>query len=239
MKKILESKALLLILLIILLGYIIDFVSLDVVINDSVWQQHLNEKYEKKYNDYKEFDLDLSDFEDELKEFEQQSVEDNSYDWGSFYIDTLAIVVPFLVILFGFSCMLLLLFLFHKTLNKIKYLAILKATTLAYFIFYIPDIISNFYFLIFNRNYKIEDIQKFNSHFSTASFFEKESLPDWLWTVISDFQLIYIFFPALVALLIKIVYKEFSIGLLLIYCYITYIIAFILYEIIMWYLFGF
>ncbi len=239
MKRVLESKTILLLLVVILLGYIIDFVALDVVINDTVWQQHLNEKYEKKYDEFKEFDLDLSEFEDELKEFEQQSIEDNSYDWGSFYVDTLAIVVPLLVVIIGFSCIVLILFLFHKTLTTIKYVIILKATTIGYVLFYIPDIVSNIYFLVFKRNYKMKDIQNFSSYFNTSSLFEKEQFSPWLWTAITDFQLIYILFPALVALGIKIMYKQFSMGLLLGYCYIAYLIAFIFYEIIMWYIFGF
>lgn len=239
MKNILESKVILLLLVVILLGYIIDFVALDVVINDTIWQQHLNEKYDKKYNEYKEFDLDLSEFEDELKEFEQQSVEDTSYGWDYFYVDTLAIVVPLFVVIFGFSCIVLILFLFHKTLTTIKYIIILKATTVAYALFYIPDIISNIYFLVFKRDYKMEDIQNFSGYFKTSSLFEKEHFAPWLWAIITDFQLIYILFPALVALGIKIMYKQFSMGLLLAYCYLAYLIAFVFYEIIMWYIFGF
>jgi len=239
MKRILESKVILLLLVVILLGYIINFINLDVVINDTVWQQHLNEKYDKKYNEYKEFDLDLSEFEDELKEFEEQSVEDTSYGWDYFYVDTLAIVVPLLIVVFGFSCIVLILFLFHKTFTTIKYIIILKATTIAYVLFYIPDIVSNIYFLVFKRDYKMEDIQNFGSVFNTTSFFEKEQFPLWLWTAITDFQLIYILFPVLVALGIKIMYKQFSMGLLLGYCYIAYLIAFVFYEIIMWYIFAF
>jgi len=239
MKNILETKAILLVLLVILLGYLINFIALDVVINDTLWEQHLNEKYNKKYDEYKEFDLDLSEFEDELNEFEQQNVEEDSYDLDTFYIDTLSVVTPFLVVVLGFSCLLLLLFLFHGTLNKIKYLIIFKITSLSYLLFYVPDIISNLKFLVFDRNYEIKDIQKFNGYFKTSSFFEKESLPDWLWTTITDFNLIYILFPALIAVLIKIVYKQFSINLLLIYTYLTYFIAFVFYEIIMWYIFGF
>jgi hypothetical protein len=239
MKRVLENKVILLLLVVILLGYIIDFVALDVVINDTVWKQHLNEKYDKKYNEFKEFDLDLSEFEDELKEFEQQSEQENSYDWGSFYVDTLAIVVPLLVVIFGFSCIVLIFFLFHKTLTTIKYVIILKASTVAYVLFYIPDIVSNIYFLIFKRDYKMKDIQNFGGFFNTSSLFKKEQFSPWLWTAITDFQLIYILFPALVALGIKIMYKQFSMGLLLGYCYMAYLIAFVFYEIIMWYIFGF
>lgn len=240
MKKVLESKTSLLLIVVILLGYIINFIALDVVSNDTVWQQHLNEKYDKKYNEFKEFDLDLSEFEDELKEFEQQSEDvDESYGWDYFYVDTLFVVVPLLVVGFGYSCVLLLLFLFHKSLSGINYIIILKSTIVAYILFYIPDIISNIYFLIFKKNYTFEDIQNFNSYFSTSSFFEKKNLPIWLWTVIDDFQLIYIIFPALVALGLKIIYKQFAVGLLLAYCYLAYIISFVFYQIIMWYIFGF
>lgn len=240
MNKILKSNALLLFVMVVLLGYTLNFISLDVVMNDTVWQQHLNKKYDKKYNEYKDMDVDLSEFKDELAAFDQQSANiDTSYSWDYFYVDTLTVLVPLLVVVLGYSCLLLLLFLFHKTLNTVKYQAILKVTILSYVIFYIPETLSNIYFLIFKTDYTVESFRKFYRHFHTSSLFNKEQLPSWIWGVISDFDLIYIFFPALVALGLKLLYKQFSIGLLLSYCYLTYIIAFIFNEIIMWYIFGF
>ena len=240
MKKILKSNVWLLLIVVTLLGYMLNFVALDVVKNDTLWQQHLNEKYETKYNEYKEFDIDLFEFEEELKEFEQQSAdEDTSYGWDYFYVDTLFVFVPLLVISFGYSCTLLILFLFHKTLNLIKYLFILKATLVAYLLFYIPELSSNTYFLVFREDYTIENINSFNKIFKFSTYFSKERYPPWLWTVISDFQWIYILFPALVTLGVKLIYKQFSISLLALYSYIAYFISFVFYEIIMWYIYGF
>lgn len=240
MKKIFETNVWLLLVVVMLLGYMLNFIALDVVKNQTIWQQHLNEKYEKKYNEYKEFDLNLSEFEDELKEYEQQATEENNaYGWDYFYIDSLLVVVPLIVVSFGFSCAVLLLFLFHKSFSVISYLVILKATILAYLLFFIPEIISNIYFLVFKTNYNFEQVEEFNKYFATSSFFSKEKYPPWLWTTITDFQLVYILFPALVALGIKVVYKQFSISLLLVYCYLAYLISFVFYEIIMWYIFGF
>ncbi|MCF6182004.1 hypothetical protein [Lutibacter sp.] len=201
MSKILNSNTWLLLLLVVIMGYTLNFISLDVVMNDNVYQKYLNKKYEKKYNEYKDLDVDLSEFKDELAAFDQQSADvDTSYDWDYFYIDTLVVLVPLLVVAFGYSCLLLLFFLFHKTLNIVKYLDILKVTILSYILFYIPKMLSNIYFLIFKTDYTFENVRKFNRYFDTTTYFKKEFYPPWLWTAISDFDLIYIFFPALVAL---------------------------------------
>lgn len=239
MRKLIESKWWLLLIVLVLTGYFLNFLDLDVVKNDNVWQEYLNEKYEKKYNEFKDLDLDLSEFEEELKEFEPSENQDNSYGWDYFYIDSLNVLVPILVVIFGYSCLLLIFFLFHSNYNIISYKYILKASTIAYFIFYIPEIISNIYFIVFKRNYKIEDVKQFSSAFYTSTYFNKDKLPSWLWAVITDFQFIYIVFPFLVAVCLKFRYKDFSLSLLAGYCYAAYLIAFIFYEILLWYLFGF
>ena len=147
MSKILNSNTWLLLLLVVITGYTLNFISLDVVMNDNVYQKYLNKKYEKKYNEYKDLDVDLSEFKDELAAFDQQSADvDNSYGWDYFYIDTLVVLIPLLIVVFGYSCLLLLFFLFHKTLNTVKYLVILKVTILSYILFYIPKMLSNIYF---------------------------------------------------------------------------------------------
>ncbi len=71
MKKLLESNIFLIALAIVIICYLITFISNDVVLNDKVYQRYLDEKYEEKYNEYKDLDIDLSEFEDELNQFEQ------------------------------------------------------------------------------------------------------------------------------------------------------------------------
>lgn len=239
MRKIVKTNVWLLLLLIILLGYLINYVAIEVVANDNLWQQNLTEKYDKKYKEYKDLDIDLSEFKDELKEFEQQPIEDDSYGWDYFYTDSIMVLVPILTVTIGYSVLLLLLLLFHKRLNIIKYLNIVKITIVSYLIFYVPDLISNIYLLVFKPNYKFTDIGNFNSYFTTTHYFNKENFPDWLWTIMGDIQPIYIIFPLLIALGLKSIYKQFPLGLLLMYCYLTYLISFIFLEIIMWYLFVF
>jgi len=239
MKRIFQTNIWLLLLLIIILGYLINFIAIEVVDNNTLWQQHLTEKYDKKYSEYKDLDIDLSEFEDELKEFEQQSVEDDSYGWDFFYTDSIMVLVPILAVTIGYSISLLILLLFHKRLNIIKYLTIVKVTILSYLIFYVPDLISNIYFLVFKSDYKHADISNFNNYFTTTYYFNKENFSDWLWVIMGDIEPIYIIFPLLIALGLKSIYKQFSLGLLLTYCYLTYFISEIFLEIIMWYLFGF
>jgi len=241
MKRILKLNTWLLLLSVIILGYVFNYIDLDVVSNTIVLQRYKDINYAKKYNDYKEYGIDISEFQDDIKKIDKDlQVPEQTYTWDDFYIDTLFFVlVPTLIVVFGFSC---LFFLFSFVLIKfksIKYLDILKVTVLSYLLFYIPTVIEIIYFLILKTNYTFNDIKTFNNFFYTSLLFDRQQLVAWQWTVISDFNFIYIIFPALIAIGIKALYKQFSMGLLLAYSYITYLIAFVLYEIIMWYFFGF
>ncbi len=240
MGKILKSNSLLLFLFVLLLGYFIYFISIDVVANETLYNEYLTEKFEKKYKEYKDVDIELEEFKDELEEFEQKTINESwGYSWDDFYIDSIHVLLPLIVVVLGFTCILLTLFLFHKLLNQITFLSILNSTVLAYMVFYVPDIIASIYFLIFNRDYKFQDIGKFENNFRLSQFFDKEVLPSWLYTAISDFQLIYILYPLLVAFFIKFLYKSYSFRLLVAYVYVAYFVSFILMELILWYLFGF
>ena len=161
MKKLLDTNLFLITLFVVIFCYIISFISTDVVLSDKIYQKYLNEKYENKYNEYKDLDIDLSEFEDELKQFEQDAEDTNSYGWDYLYIDLVAITVPLFLVVLGFSGAFLVLILFHKKLHIIKFTAVLKATLLSFMVFYIPEIISAFYFLIFKKNYELKDIKEF------------------------------------------------------------------------------
>ncbi len=115
MENLLKSKFYLIGISVILLCYLISFISHDVVMNDKVYQKHLDDKYEAKYNEYKDLDIDLSEFENELKKFEQSTTENNNYDWGDFYVDSIFIVIPLLLVSLGFSATFLIIILFNNS----------------------------------------------------------------------------------------------------------------------------
>ena len=79
MKKLLDSNVFLIAFFVIIICYLISFISTDVVLSDKIYKKHLDEKYETKYNEFKELDIDLAEFEDELKQFEQNDEETDSY----------------------------------------------------------------------------------------------------------------------------------------------------------------
>ena len=64
MKKILSSNIFLIAFLVITISYLITLISNEVVLNDKVYKKYLDEKYETKYDEYKDLDIDLSEFED-------------------------------------------------------------------------------------------------------------------------------------------------------------------------------
>ena len=233
MKKIFESNLFLIALSVIIFSYLVSFISTDVVVSDTIYQEYLDDKYENKYNEYKELDIDLSAFEEELKQFETPA-ENFSYGWDTFYIDTLYVFVPLLLVVLGFSSVFLVLILFHKKLYSIKFTTIIKASLLSYIIFETPRICSAIYFLIFKEAYELKDIHNFESYFKLSKLFDKKQTPTWLWEIVSETGFIYFLFPLLVAFLLSYNYKNFKLILLIKYSFITYFIVFTFYNTIFW-----
>jgi hypothetical protein len=238
MNKILKSNFFLIALSVIVTCFLISFLSNDIVLSDKVYQKYLDEKHEEKYDEYKDLDIDLSEFEDELKRFEQTTAENYGYGWDEFYIDSIFVIVPLLLIVLSFSATFLILILFHKRLHIIKFITLLKASLLSFLIFYIPEILSAIYFLIFERDYELSDIHNFESYFKLNKLFNKESTPQWLWDILTETGFVYLFFPLLVALLLRVMYKNFKTSTLIGYSYLAYIILFFLYNTVFWYLFD-
>lgn len=238
MKKILSSNVLLITLLVFIVCFLISYISTDVVLSDQVYNKYLDEKYEAKYNEFKDLDIDLSEFEEELSQFESNEDDDTSYGWDYFYIDSIAISVPLLLVVLGFSATFLLLILFHKRLNTINFLHITKTSLIAFLVFYIPEIISAIYFLIFKKDYEMVDIRNFDQYFKFSNFFEKESTPQWLWDIVSETGFIYILFPLVVGLLLSLLYGNLKKITLISYSYLAYAIVFIFYNTVFWYLFD-
>ncbi len=237
MKKFLDSSTLLITLLVIIISYLVSFVSNDVVLSDKVYQKHLDKKYETKYNEYRNLDIDLTEFEDELKQFEQ-TADDSSYGWDTFYVDSLFVLVPLLLVSLGFSATFLILILFHKKLYILKYLNILKASLIAFIVFYVPEVISAIYFIIFKKNYQLNDIHNFESYFRFNMFFDKANTSKWLWNIVNETGFVYVLFPLIVGLLLGYIYTNIKKRALIGYSYLAYSIIFIFYNTVFWYLFD-
>ncbi|WP_298951977.1 hypothetical protein [uncultured Nonlabens sp.] len=237
MTRFLKSHVLLIALMVAILCFILSYLSTDVVLNDQVYQEFLDEKYEAKYDEYQDLDIDLSEFEEELAAFEQD-VEETSYGWDELYVDALFIFIPLLLVVVGYSCTYLVLILFHERLNIIKYASLLKVTLTSFLVFYIPELLATIYFVIFKSDYKMEDIRHFDNYFQMSSWFEKENVPAWLWNIVAETSWVYILFPLLVGLLLRLLYKQFTALQLIGYSYLAYLIVFIFYNTIFWYLFD-
>jgi hypothetical protein len=237
MKKILESNLFILVLFVILFCYLFSFISNDVVLSDKVYQKYLDDKYETKYDEYKDLNVDLSEFEEELKQFEE-TAEDSSYDLETLYIDSLFVLIPLFIVVISFSGTFLILILFHKKLHVIKFIDLLKVAFIGFTVFYVKEIISAVYFLVFNSTYEMQDIKNFESYFKISTLFSKENTPNWLWQIVSETGFIYLLFPLIAALLISILYSNFKKVTLIGYAYLSYAIIFILYNTVFWYLFD-
>ena len=238
MRKFLESNVVLIFLVIFGVCFLLSYISTDVILSDEIYLKFLDEKYETKYNEYKDLDIDLSDFEEELSKFEYSDEEITTYGWDFFYVDSISILVPLLILVLGFSFTFLTLTLFHKKFHIVKYLKILKTSLVAFMVFYLPELISAIRFLLFKRDYDYEDLKEFQNYFKISIFFEEKSTPKWLWDIVSQTDFTYLLYPFIVGLLLGIIYKNFGRVKLIGYSYLAYLIVFIFYHTVFWYLFD-
>ena len=138
----------------------------------------------------------------------------------------------------GFSGTFLVLLLFHKRLHVIKFTFLLKTSLLGYIVFYTPEIISAIYFLIFKNNYELTDIQNFESYFRISKLFNKEHTSEWLWGIVNETDFLYFIYPLIVAILLRVLYKNFKTNILVGYSYLAYGIVYVFYNTVFWYLFD-
>lgn len=234
-KRILSSNWLILACIIVLLCFAINFIATDIVMNDKIYNNYLNEKYESKYNEYKDLDIDLEEFEDELNLFEPD--EDEGYGLDTFSVDLLFVLIPMSGMVIGFSSILLVFFLFDRSLSKIKFAQIAKSSLLSYLLFFVPFIISSIFFLTFKSEYNLNDIHEFENKFRFSNFFAKENTSKWLWDILSDTEIVYVIFPLSVAYLICLLNNNLSFLKIVVYSYLAYLLCFTFYHTLFWYLF--
>ena len=138
MKNLLGSNVFLIALFVAILCYTVYFISTDVVLSDKIYKKYLDEKYETKYNEYKDLDIDLAEFEKELIQFE--TPKDTSYNLDYFYVDSIFVLVPLILMVFGFSGVFLILVLFHRKLHVIRFVDFIRTSLLSFLIFYLPEV---------------------------------------------------------------------------------------------------
>lgn len=232
-RSILEANTALLIILFLFTAFCIDIATVDYVSNDKVWYKYKENKAEQKYKDDDEY---ISDFADDLKEIDLP--EESSYSFDSFTVDAAYLVIPYGIVCLGLTIFLYIGFQFVEETKNINFFLILKSTTIAYFIFYIKDIISIIWFLGFKENYIFEDIQKFDEKmdFSLANFLPEEASKDWIYYMLSDLRVELIFYILLIATLLwictKINFKKIVLSTFICFC-----VAFVFYQSLMIYIF--
>lgn len=236
MNKVLKSSIFFVGLIVVLICYALSYVSSDLVLSDKVYGKYLDQQYQLKYYEYKQLDLDLSDFEDELAQFDSTNV--SEYDWESFYIDSIFILAPMFILLLGYSCTFLITILFHKNLQHIKFGAIIKCTLLAYPVFYLIELLSAFYFLPYNIEYRYEEIVEFQNFFYVKNLFEENGIFSWLRKILAETNYFYFVFPLVVALLLKVMYPNLKKIEIIGNAYLAYTIIFLFYNTVFWYLFD-
>ena len=185
-QSLLHANTFIIIFAFLTLAYSIDIIDTDYVRNDKVLHEFLEKKEEQKYNEYDEY---IADFEDDLKELDLP--EEKTYNWEDFSIDAAFVIIPFLVACLGFSIVIFITFQFYDITKTIRFTHILKASTIAYLVFYIKDIVSSIWFLAIKREYVFEDIQSFYSktNFSLAKTFGNPDSESWFQYLLDDLRL--------------------------------------------------
>jgi hypothetical protein len=230
--KLHKINAFLFILLFFITALNIEISNTDFVSNDKVWHEYVAKKEDVKYQD--EYDSYLADFQEDLKEIDLP--EESSYGWDYFVMDASFILAPFAVACLGLALLLFTGFQFSNELKTIKLSTVFKSTLLAYFVFYLKDIIAIFYFLFFKTDYKFEDIQAFEGKF--ALHVNKLQLVDndaWFYDILGDLSIYLLIYILLIPLFLKLT-TEYSYRKIAQAMLIPFLCGFILYESVMTYL---
>lgn len=233
-KHILNTKSILLIFLFYAFSFFFQIVNTDFVINDKVWYEYLAEKEDQKYND--EYDEYISDFEEDLKEIDLTE-EDDAYGWDFFLLDTTMVLAPFVIVCLGLTALIFIAFQFSEQLKHITFRNTLNSAILSYLVFFMGDVFSAAYFLIFKSDYQYEDVQNMNNNLSFAlnDIVEIQDKTSWVNDILADVNL-YVFAYILLIPLFLHITSNLSYRKLLQAISLPVICGFLLYESIMIYL---
>jgi|GEM_PF-3830073 len=164
-QNILNVNGALLIILFYTFAFSLQLLNTDFVTNDKVWYEYIAKKEDQKYND--EYDEYIADFEEDLKEIDLPE-EDDSYSWDFFLMDTIMVLAPFIIVCIGLASLIFIAFQFSEYLKHLTFNKILNSSIIAYLIFFVSDVFSVIYFLVFKSDYQYEDVQYINNNSSFA-----------------------------------------------------------------------
>ncbi|WP_321295328.1 hypothetical protein [Marinifilum fragile] len=233
-QNILNVKGILLILLFYTFAFFLQIVNTDYVTNDKVWYEYLAEKEDQKYND--EYDEYLADFEEDLKEIDLPE-EDDAYGWDFFLMDSTMVLAPFVIVCLGLTALIFIAFQFSEHLKHITFRNTMNSAILSYLVFFLGDIFSALYFLIFKSDYQYEDVQNINNNLSFAlnDVIKIEDKTSWVNDVLADVNLYVFAYILLIPLFLHIV-SNLSYRKLLQAILLPVLCGFVLYESVMIYL---
>jgi hypothetical protein len=214
--------------------FCLQLLNTDFVANDKVWYEYLAKKEDQKYND--EYDEYLADFEEDLKEIDLPE-EDDAYGWDFFLMDSTMVLAPFVIVCIGLTALIFIAFQFSEHLKHITFKNTMNSAILAYLVFFLDDIFSALYFLIFKSDYQYEDIQNINNNLSFAlnDVIEVQEKSFWLNDILSDVSLYLFAYILLIPLFLHIASNH-SYRKLLQAISLPVLCGFLLYESIMIYL---
>lgn len=233
-QNILNVKGILLILLFYTFAFCLHIITTDFVTNDKVWYEYLAKKEDQKYND--EYDEYLADFEEDLKEIDLPE-EDDAYGWDFFLMDSTMVLAPFVIVCLGLTALLFIAFQFSEQLKHITFRNTMNSVILSYMVFFLGDVFSALYFLIFKSDYQYEDVQNINNNLSFAlnDVIKIEDKASWVNDILADVTLYLFAYILLIPLFLHIASKI-SYNKLLQAISLPVMCGFILYESIMIYL---
>ena len=208
-------------------SFLFNFLNDEFVQTDELFNDYLVEQYEYKYEGYEEFADDLNNLEF-LDESEAIDPEDLFYE-ALFILLKMIITIPILATIFLSG------FFLTNDLSRIRHGLAFKATLISSFIFLLELAIRSLYFSVFKPIYTFEEVGNFKP-FHLISLFDQERINDWLIPIIDLINVYDLAFLASFAYIISFV-KRISFQKVLVPAVISYLIATVLWEFFVLYLF--
>jgi hypothetical protein len=233
-QNILKSNLGLLILFFFTFAFCLQLINTDFVSNDKIWYEYLSEQEDQKYND--EYDEYIADFEEDLKEIDLGE-QDDDYGWDFFIMDSIMVLVPFLIACVGLASLIFIGFQFNEQQKHITYSVVLKSSILSYLAFFLKDIYTAIHFLVFRSNYQYEDIQKVNDQlsFALSDLMEGAAQSSLMIDILKDLNLYFLVYILLIPFFLHIATNQ-SYRKLLVAVALPILCGFILFESVITYI---
>ena len=190
--QILDSNGWLVFILFLLCSFLLNFVDIEYVSTNQIYDQYFQKLTEEKYGSHDEF---VAGFEEDLADLDLD--DEQLIDWEGLLIDMIFILVKFLFTVPLIAGLLLFGFVFERKYEHIKYEGIFRATMLANFVFLLSTVVMIIWFVFFQPDYSFENLRDF-SPLHLISWIDRDLIPNWSYGLLLSINLYELVFVLLI-----------------------------------------